>query len=348
MKRILWLLLILSIALAGQTTGKIRTITNPEPTHDESTVPCRKLVKVAEITSNLEDEDFLVRPWFIRADSRGNFYVFDIKVRKFFKYDKEFNLVRVFGQQGQGPGEYAPGSSPLLFDIAEDDTLNVVDYAGYKFMKLDGNGKPIDEFRMYNISVLPAHPAFDARGNYFANDPERNGISLLSRQGKILHTFLSVKDFSLSLFRSIPPRMYSQWVSPDPFFTKIRHLPENRVAVYLMCTSTLYLWRDRKIEKRLRIWPREELNHFRKLISKNKPKYRDAMVPIFMEFFLDRDSRDHFFLQPPGYRPILKFSIDGKLIKRLKAPEKVFFHFKRNNLFYTTWEDRVIIFKEAS
>ena len=347
MKRILWLLLILSVTLAGATTGKIRTITKPEPTHDESTVPLRKLVKVAEITSNLEDEFFLVRPWFIRADSRGNFYVFDIKVRKFFKYDKDFKLVRVFGQEGQGPGEYVPGSTPIHFDIAEDDTLNVVDYQGYKFMNLDGEGKPIDEFRIYNVSVLPSNPAFDALGNYFACNPERNGISLLSRQGKILHTFLSVKDYDLSLFRKIPPRMYSEWVSVDPISTKVHQLPGNRVAVYLMPTSTLYLWRDRKIEKRLRVWPREELNHFRQSLSSNNPRLKNAVTYLYMDIFLDQDSQEHFFLQPPGYRPIVKLNLDGNMINRLKFPGKFFFHCKRNNLFYATREDRVIVFKEA-
>ncbi|MBN1197176.1 MAG: 6-bladed beta-propeller, partial [Candidatus Aminicenantes bacterium] len=323
-------------------------ITDPQPTHDESRAPLRKLVKVAEITSNLEDEFFLVRPWNVRADNQGNIYVFDLKVRKFFKYNENFKLVRVFGNTGQGPGEYAPGSSLLMFDIDEDGFLHVIDHMGRKYMKLDDKGNPIEEFRLQNHAVGPAHPVFDSMGNLFVYHPERNGISLMSREGKIHHTFLSLEDYALSLFRSIPPPMYSQWTSPEPFSTAIRPLPAGRAVVYLMATSTLYLLGDRRIEKQIRIWPREQMSHFRKSLSRDNPRMKNSVTFMFMGLFLDHDRVGRFYLQPPGYRPILKLDLDGRLIKRLQVPGKAVFHSKRNHLFFATWEDRVIVLKEGS
>ncbi|MDY0296553.1 MAG: 6-bladed beta-propeller [Acidobacteriota bacterium] len=352
MKRIFLLLLLLllsvSLVLAADTAGKIRVITDPRPTHDESRAPLHNLVKVAEISADLEDEYFLVRPWCVRADNQGNIYVFDLKVRKFFKYDKTFKLIRVFGNTGQGPGEYAPGSSLLMFDIDKNGYLHVIDHMGRKYLKLDGNGQSIEEFRFQNHSVGPAYPVFDSMGNLFVYHLERNGISLMSREGEIHHTFLSLQDYACSLYRRIPPRMFSLWTSPEPFSTVIRPLPGGRAAVYLMVTSTLYLLGDRRIEKQIRIWPREQLSHFRKSLSRDNPRIKNSVTFMFMGFFLDNDCAGRFYLQPPGYRPLLKLDLDGNLIKRLQVPEKAVFHSKRNHLFFATWEDRVFVLKEES
>ena len=351
MKNLILVLLIAWLGtalLAGETTGKIHTITNPEPTHDESTVPLRKLVKVAEITSNLEDDVFLVRPWFIRADSRGNFYVFDIKVRKFFKYDKEFNLVRVFGQQGQGPGEYTASSIMVDIEVVNDRYLFMSDPGNRKLIQYDLDGNPVRDIPFPHNRTDFLYPLLGPDGIHLSVDRDNNRIIAVDQNGELLHQVFPRKELEVSLLLTVKPEIRSLFAMVNPDDVRISFLPDGRLAAYLFKNSVFYLLDGEKQTRKVPVWPKELLAAYKKKIQgKDKdPKLRDAMFYLFNNWFLDGDSHQHFYLEPPGGRDLLQFNLEGKLIGRFSKPCKVILKSKSNNRFYGVYKDRLIVLEE--
>jgi len=352
MKRMFWLLLLLlltvALVTAANTVGKIRVITDPQPTHDESRAPLRKLVKVAEISANLEDEFFLVRPWNVRADSQGNIYVFDLKVRKFFKYDKNFKLVQVFGNTGQGPGEYAPGNYMVDVEVVKNRSLFFADGGNRKLIRYDLEGNPVGDIPFPHNREDYLYPLQGPLESYLCIDRENNRINAVDSRGEFLYPVLSRRELETSLLLEIKPREYAFAVHLNPLEARCVFLDDHRLAVFLMNSSTFYLFdREKKISE-VPIWPKEILSLFKEKVrgKDQNSKLKNAFFHMFNNWFADGDSGPHFYLEPPGNRDLLQFDFEGNLTARFSKPCRVILMAKAGNRFYGVYKDSIIILKE--
>ena len=334
------------MTLFSYANAQVDVVTNPKPTHDESVIPVTNLIPVSEITSNLADEFFLVRPWTTKADKNGNIYTFDLKNRKFFKYDKNLKLTGVFGKTGQGPGEYSSSRGPICFEIFNDEHIVISDGGDKKLIWLDLDGQHIKDYRINSVTVFPGNPAFDDQGRLFVLDMERNGLSLLGKNGEKEFTFFSVKDYAKSIVFPVSAQIYSQWIMPMIYNTVYHRLSNGQVIVFLFNTCTTFILEKENIVKRFNVWPKNQLKLYKEKVSTNKSLAQQSPMFMFSSFFVDRDDERFFYLVPTGFEPILKFDTSGRLVKRLGRSFKGFFHEKRNGFFYITQNDKIVVLKE--
>ncbi|MBN1197532.1 MAG: 6-bladed beta-propeller [Candidatus Aminicenantes bacterium] len=353
MKRMFWLLLVLllsvSLVMATDTAGKIRVITDPRPTHDENRAPLRRLVKVGEITSNLEDEFFLVRPWNVCADNQGNIYVFDLKVRKFFKYDKNFKLVRVFGNAGQGPGEYAPGNYMVDVDVVKNRFLFFADDGNRKLIRYDLDGNPLGDIPFPRNRKDYLYPLQGPLESYLSIDRENNCINAVDSRGEFLYPVLSRSELEASLLLEIKPREYAFVASLYPDEVRCAFVTDHQLAVFLMSSSVFYLFDREKQVRKIPIWPKEILGVYRERVKgrDQSPKLKNAFFTMFNNWFFDGDSQRHFYLEPPGHRELLQFDLEGNLTARFSTPCRVILMAKAGHRFYGVYKESIIILKEG-
>ena len=51
-------------------------------------------------------EGFLAYPFALDTDEEGNIYVLDLRERRIVVLDPAFQVLRIIGREGQGPGEF--------------------------------------------------------------------------------------------------------------------------------------------------------------------------------------------------------------------------------------------------
>lgn len=346
---VLFLLITMVTAFAADTGSGIRVISDPKPTHDESLAPLYKLLKTAEITSHPEDEHFLVRPWNVRADSDGNIYVFDLKVRRFFKFDNNFKLVRVFGKIGQGPGEYAAGSFLVNAEVVQNRLLYFSDGGNRKLIQYNLEGEPIQDIPFPHNRENYLYPLQGPKQNFLCIDRSSNSIQAVDSTGARLYPLLSRKEIESRLLLDIQPGEYAFMAVATPYDTRCAYVADQRLAVFLMNSSTFYLFdRDRLIRK-LPVWPKETLTLFCGKVKQraHDPHLKDAFFTMFNNWFIDEDTKGHFYLEPPGNRDLLRFDLEGKLTGRFSKPCKVILMAKAANRFYGVYKDSIMILEEG-
>jgi hypothetical protein len=90
-------------------------------------------------------ESVLNRPFDLRVDALGNIYVLDWGDTDFKVFGPDGRLLRKFGKEGQGPGEFA---IPAYFDLAADGRIFLLSARQHQMVLLDGGGKYLSSFRL--------------------------------------------------------------------------------------------------------------------------------------------------------------------------------------------------------
>jgi hypothetical protein len=127
-----------------ETADGIRTVVNPA-------FPKEGVVRYAlrdELTIGGEEgkaEAVLNRPFDLRVDAQGNLFVLDWGDVQFKVFAPDGRLLRTFGKEGQGPGEFA---IPAYFELAADGRIFLLSARQHQMITLDGEGKYLSSFRL--------------------------------------------------------------------------------------------------------------------------------------------------------------------------------------------------------
>ena len=127
-----------------ETVDGVRTVVNPA-------FPKEGVVRYTlldDLTLGGESggtESVLNRPFDLRVDAQGNIFVLDWGDVQFKVFAPDGRLLRKFGKEGQGPGEFA---IPAYFELAADGRIFLLSARQHQMVLLDGAGKYLSSFRL--------------------------------------------------------------------------------------------------------------------------------------------------------------------------------------------------------
>jgi hypothetical protein len=355
--------LIISLITVSMLPGEIECIANPVPTHVEANYVKLEIVK--EIPLNIDNEHFMGMPWFISTDGQGNFFVFDILVKRIFKFDKDFRLVKAFGKGGKNPGEFGERRGVItgMFFSEREGLLYVADMENKRFIQFDSNGNHLKDFYLSPESRAfgAFSPVVDEEQNYFILTGPKCTVDVfnLCREDEGLqYSLLDNTECGRSLILKVRPEDEQFWNSFTVGDTYYDVLPGNRLAVYTAHASTLTIFEKEKAVKKFNLWPKKALELYRQEIEKRKAGLKERqrqmlIVYMFLNFFVDKDNGDSFYLESPGEgensdmkRFLYHFDFEGRLKKVFYFPQIVRFISQGNGLFYARSKDKIYILKE--
>jgi hypothetical protein len=286
--------------------------------------------------------------------------------------------LRKFVGKGQGPGEIfaniRSGGNPIRrINYMNGKGLLVCGFSNPKIMRFASTGKLIEEIR---IPVRRSfYPVIDPDGFIYAfSISPAYGINVHDPKGEtIRHRLLTEKELRRFFhFTPLLPRTIdsvSRVSESDVFYD---WLTGGRFVIYHNNSSTVYIFKNFELidqipirpvnalksrEKRIQVYKEQKKSKKWKEMVKKFPKLKTGSYmyfTIFMEFFVDKDSRDHLYLKNVhSYmdkpNSMYKFTSDGKLLEVLyfDLGGRKFCNFreKRNNLFYGIGRDKIYICK---
>lgn len=338
-------------------------VENPKPTHVEKNYI--ELVKVKEIASKLEDEEFLARPDNLTVDNEGNIYVYDDILNKVFFFDKAGKIKKVVGQVGRGPGDLGEariGAKYLYY--AENGYIYLSDYMNRKMLVYDKQGNHVKDIVMPFREQRDFYPAVDGNGHYYVISTT-GAVDELDADLKKVFTYGNLEDYNrfVAWMPKSPAGLF-RWNIPSDWNTRYDVLPGNRLVVLLENSATIFIYKNRQLAKRFDVIPQKGLALFKDRIDRMREKAKklkrdeDFSLTFYVSFFVDKDDPRFFYLES-GFdeerrRILYRFDLDGKLDAVLFAKCEVSLLFKRNGLFYAIGSegrgdenDRIIILKEV-
>lgn len=348
--------LIFAVGLIGLNVCALgaAVIKDPKPNYVENNY--KKLVKVNEVPEDFSDEHFLARPVVFTVDDEGNIYVYDMKIFKIFKFNKDCKFERVFSGQGQGPceiaGTYSGGGRSLYY--SDDGNLYYCDSIRRKIMAFSKEGRCLREF------ALPGReksfpPVIDKKGNLYALAPmdssdllELYDKDLVKRAG-----FLSSKEVAQFLFyEPESPSVYrGAWGIPTANNTFYDTLGSGRLLVYMRYSSKAFIFENNRLKSSFYIWPKKALTVYKESVQADKN--RQSPIYFTKSTFIDRDDNNSFYINFIGLNhPLYCFGSDGRLKKVLVTGDShkrewIRFFAKRNGIFYaSSLQGKIYLFKE--
>jgi hypothetical protein len=357
-KRLVLILLSLSV-MAGMREppvfAEMEYIKSPKPTHVEKKF--KRLVLHKEIPADFDEEYFLAQPSSIVVDNDCNFFVYDRKLLKIFKFSKDFTFEKCFGSTGDGPGEYdGRGLSNSKLYISPDGNLLLSDAMHKKIIVYDTKGNFREEIRLPRYASS-FHPVVDREGRFFLPS-RKGGLDVYDKKGIYVQTLLTNKEYQKLLLIEPSEKALEMVNVPSSSNTKFDVLSDGRLIVYIKNASTAYVFKDLQLQKKFSIIPKIALESFARVLDNwGYQKYhRNSIVSLFNDFFFDRDE-DCFYLEGMGIykyeRSLYKFSPEGELLCVLRIERKklgkISVVAKRNNFFFSVTRDGDIkILKEES
>lgn len=214
----LGVILLLSGCSKKEITYNVREVNGIKIT-ESSTTPADSTYKVVPkelytISNDDENpENCFMHASSIDLDRSGNLYVLDKRSFKVFKYDPSGKLMKVFGGQGQGPGEFVqPGTVN-----ARKDTVFVTDFEGFKIHKFDTEGNYITSKQIEDMSHFPFTPSKCGK-NYITFGSSKNKAFENGKTLRIIESSLYDSAFNfiknLSILEYEPP---APDVEHDPY-----------------------------------------------------------------------------------------------------------------------------------
>ncbi len=194
-------LLIIFSCSTGEKTYTVETVDGVRFVHNSSAkwgsdqkIRLKFIRQVGDINSGDETMSFF-KPRLLGRDGRGNFYLMDSGNFRVVKFNSNWEYVREFGGEGQGPGEF----SRFTFGMDTDKDGNVyILESGVRLQVLTGKGDfkysfPMERFgnRFWYFRVLRSGK-IAAVMRYLSrirDDKEHFLLSLYSPEGEILKSF---------------------------------------------------------------------------------------------------------------------------------------------------------------
>jgi len=336
-------------------SSDVKIIKNPKPNVVESKY--FKLKKIKTLSSDLGGDEFLFIPFSMTIDNDSNLYVYDSLQAKIFKFNENLKLLESFGRKGQGPGEFSgtQRTYPVFINIGRDGKLYANDIRVRKVIVFNQNGEYVREYKYKGGGVLK--PIVDSDGNcYFLSAEDNRVINVYNQKKLKLITLKNEKEsFNYLFFK--PGVVYMEMASKNPAGELLIDLTVNsKLLIYFPSSSIMYVLKDKKILKKMNIWPKEALNSYKTelndLIKRNKNIYKS----LFFKLFVDEDDDNMFFLQlgenkQRGINALYKFNLNGELIKVLyvkieESSSFTRFEFKKKDRFYAIEDEKILIYKE--
>jgi hypothetical protein len=237
----------------------------------------------------------------------------------------------------------------------------------------DKSGKLTREIPLPDASLF--YPVMDANNNIYKLSTGSGAIQLLDSESKIIDSLINDKELRRSFeFTPFIPRWIEHMSAPSHDRVFYDLLSDNRFIVYLARSSTIYIFKDRKLTDQYPVIPKtalierqirlnrlneaENTKEWQALLKKH-PEIKNRtlnFVVLLREMFVDRDTLSHYYLA--SFEPvnghqnmIYKFSTSGELLEALYfnpphgKKEYVFFRHKFNRLFYGIGENHIYICK---
>ena len=331
-------------------------IKNPAFTHVEAAVVYLK--KVRTLIPNEKENYFLGFPTSMAADDQGNLYVYDNLGSRIYRFDKDLRFIQAIGSSGvtPGPGQFSAGaeSNDVRIEFGKDGLLYASDLRQKKILCFNPDGKFIKDFPVNYIQCTT--PLVDRQGNFYLPSIHSGIIDVYDPTLKLKKILLAVEELDSFLVFKPAPGIYRQRLFP--YFSNYRAalLSGERLLVYNLNASKLYLVKNDEITLEKYLWPQNALALYRgkmaAAIKENPDVYRD----LFIEFCQDLDNGRFFYLQfgkdeQRNLNLLYRFDIEGNLTRVLAVKigkrEQDRFKLKKGGRFFTIDDNKNInIFEE--
>lgn len=344
---------------------EIVVIKDPKPTHFEKRYVQLKKVNTLNNDFDIDNDNFIGNISSTAIDNDGNLFIFDKLQVKIFKFGKDLRFIKKFGQEGQGPGEFAVHFSSIEINTGYDNQLYVSDQMNRRLHVFDLNGKFIKDHKVEYPRVYK--PVVSKSGNIYIPAEKNDGIiDVFNKNMELITTLLDRSEFDRFIFRK--PGLIRKTPRTRPYYKKLllsiysNHLlynvlPDDRLFVLLINDPTLYIFEKFKLIKKIKILPQQVLENYKRDYLKELLEDEDSFYDFVRSFFVDKDDNRHFYLQflkdrKKNWDVLYKFSLSGKLIEVLYAAHKagniyLDFLFKKNNVFYARDMENILLYKEV-
>ena len=160
---------------------------------------------VRTLEATPEDADhFLQAPASLTLDKEGNYYIADWTARVVFSWDAEGKFRKIYGQPGEGPGEFVFNSigGPQGYVGAVGDQLYVFDGGKRGVEIFNGDGKYQDSLKLKiqagrtNSFFITPSGRFVIYHASFMKETPTVEVALLDEEGGLMKTLESFEDTS--------------------------------------------------------------------------------------------------------------------------------------------------------
>jgi len=341
-----------------------KIIEEPKFTNDEKNAKQIALQLIGEIKEDINDTTFMAKPMSLATDNNGNIFVYDAGHSSIFKFDKNYRFINTFGGQGQGPGEFngSDSGSDKLYFSDFDHLLYAADSYNHKIIVFDALGNHIKDIRTPVKKDFPVSyiPLLDKDGNFYVHSRRGGGVDVYTKNFEFMRTLLEERHYNryllykpvYNLSRRGREGARSLNTIPRPANTYYDVTLDNRIIIYLVNASTVFVINNGKIETQFDIWPKTLLEKYRKeIIEIKKRNLKNIRPQMVLNIFSDKDDRRFFYIYGSnGFDNVYKYDIKGHLIAVLKSSRQCQFMVKRNGLFYGFEKNRfrtnLLIYKE--
>jgi hypothetical protein len=141
----------------------IMVVKNPaEPRYKEDVCVLEEDLSIGDALVNGEPKIISMRD--LRVDDEENIFILDSKPLCIKVFNKAGKLIRKFGREGQGPGEW---QNPFSFDIKPNGNIIVNDWGNQRLTVFSSQGELINEISTAQLPTI-ARVHVDSIGNVYA------------------------------------------------------------------------------------------------------------------------------------------------------------------------------------
>ena len=341
-------LFIMLIALAFNLSAyDFVVIKNPKPNIVEKEY--KELVKIQELTAELQDDDFIFKPFSITGDGNGHIYIYDDVQAKVFKLDHQLKILGSFGQTGSGPGDFFGNRMGVYLSFGLDGYLYARDMMAWKVMKFSRDFKFIRQYRYHRYgNFMQGGFSVDLDGNIYLYKIKDNMLTFRNQDEKMLMQIPVCEEDVGSLF----------WMKPKEFSEvgciRLVFAHNPILLVLFQDTSTLLVIKENKVVKRMNLWPRDALADYKSKLKRVVDRPMKGFTSLFYNFFIDGDDKNVFYLQygkneTKGINALYKFTLNGELLKVLfirSEKAHVRFLLNQGNKFFAISGEKLLVYME--
>lgn len=349
---------------AGGTDG-LKVIRDPKPNMSEGRyIP---LEEVGTVDEDLGNDNFIFSPFSFTSDRQKNVYVYDDLQKKIFQLDKDFKLLKSFGNKGFGPGEFSGGSgrNPVRLNIGADGHLYANDFRARKVIVFSPDGRYMNEYHYERNSNKVKRPIVDREGNLYIYTLSENRVTgFINQEKSPLVTMGPLQDifsflYARPAFLDNPQNRRYKYdlVSTALEMPMADMTPASRVIFFFPNSSTLYVLDKGKVIHRSELWPKDALEYHKKNLPAVMKQSKDVVRNMFINLFAD-DESETFYLQlgrneDKGINALYKFDLKGKLLSVFYikyGPSSAFtlFRLRHNGGFLAIKDDKINKYKEKT
>ena len=220
-----------------ETVDGVRTVLNPA-FPKEGVVRCALREEISVGGESGGAEAVLNRPQYLDVDTQGNLYVLDWGDVDIKVFAPDGRLLRKFGKQGQGPGEF---DIPVRFAVDDDGGIVLLSGRQHQVIFLDADGKYVSSFR---VDGFCDQLALDGRGRIYYSQfltPDEAGgggeeYKLVQNRMALFRTDRTGREktrlgefLDVTMMRKTQGQMISSMTSREAYTTSWHVGPEGRV-----------------------------------------------------------------------------------------------------------------------